>query len=343
VSRATYNPLVTIAVPTFNRAELVKGCITAALQQSYAHFELLVSDNASTDETPEVLNSFSDQRLRIVRQQTNVGLLANLNVLLERARGEFIVFVPDDDRIAPHMLERCMTLAEREPEISVVVTLCNVHFVAEGRTWQAPGNQRLGTGVWDGADILHEFLKDRISAAMCSVMYRTERLRAGGGFPLNFPYAADVVTWAPLLLDGKAGLVNEPCASLAQHDATQTNNLAIETRIDDGRKTIDVIATTADSTVKDVRKLRQIKSEARRYFARRTVAMLTQYRRQGGKFAEVLPLMRRFCRDFARIAMSDTAQLARSLVIIALPARVTQWIRDAVRSRKNPRGRSRAV
>src|SRR5450759_2852582 len=87
---ASREPLLTIAIPTFNRAGMLKDCILSALSQTYKNFEVIVSDNASTDETQEVLKSFCDRRLRVVRQKTNIGLLPNWNACLAEASGEYI-------------------------------------------------------------------------------------------------------------------------------------------------------------------------------------------------------------------------------------------------------------
>lgn len=335
VSDSPRDPLVTIAVPTFNRAALLQDCLAAALSQTYGNFEVLVSDNASTDETAEILTSLSDRRLHFVRQEINIGLLRNLNALLEHARGEFVVFVPDDDTIAPGMLERCIALTKCELDIPAIVTLCDVRFVAQGQTWRAPGNQRLGTGIWDGAEILYEFLKDRMSVAMCSVMYRTERLRSGGGFPLDFPYAADIATWAPLLLAGRAGLVNEACATLALHSASQTSDLAIDVRVSDGRKVVDLIAGAADRHISDLRERRKIKVEAQRHFGSRAVKMIALYRRQGAAFLDVVALMWRHRQVIMNIGMRDIGQLAKLCIVLLLPAPIIRWVRHAMRLPQN--------
>jgi glycosyltransferase involved in cell wall biosynthesis len=329
------DPLVTIAVPTFNRAALLQGCLAAALNQTYQDFEVLVSDNASTDETAQILNNLSDPRLHFVRQETNIGLLRNLNALLEHARGEFIVFVPDDDRIAPGMLERCIGLTKSEPSIPAIITLCNVFFVVQGQTWRAPGNQRLGTGIWNGAEILYEFLEDRMSVAMCSVMYRTERLRAVGGFPLDFPYAADIATWAPLLLEGRAGLVNEACATIALHSASQTSDLAIDVRVSDGRKVVDLIASAADRHIADPQERRKIKIEARHHFSRRAVNMIALYCRQGAAFLDVVALMWRLRQVVVNIGIRDIGQLAKLCIVLFLPAPIVRWVRYAMRLPQN--------
>ena len=201
------HPLVTIAIPTFNRASWLKDCIASALSQTYPHFEVLVSNNASTDETEQVLGDFSDRRLRVIKQKTNIGPLPNWNACLAGARGEYIVLVCDDDRIAPWLLERCIGVVEKEPRIPIVLSLSDIHSTLEGRTWPAQPSQFLQTGIWDGTDILVEYFRNEFSVEMCSIMLRTDAIRARGGFPVDLPHAADIAAWAPLLLSGKA----RPC------------------------------------------------------------------------------------------------------------------------------------
>src|SRR5215475_3350991 len=125
------DPLVTIAIPTFNRSAWVQDCVLSALAQTYEHFEVVVSDNASTDATQDVLKEFQDVRLRVVRQPINIGLIGNWNACLAAASGEFIVFVSDDDRIAPQMLEQCVSLVRREPAIRMVMALVDTNLVSK--------------------------------------------------------------------------------------------------------------------------------------------------------------------------------------------------------------------
>ena len=203
-------PLVTIAIPTFNRARLLKDCILSALSQTYQHFEIVVSDNASTDETVEVLRQFRDRRLRVIRQRSNIGMLPNWNACLAEAKGDYILFVSDDDRIAPWMLEKCMALVKREPKLPIILTLADLQAAPDEPVRHAMPNGKFSTEIWDGVDMLVECLRDNILTVMCSIVIRTDALRARGGFPTNFPnFGADVAAWAPIMLNGRAGFVNE--------------------------------------------------------------------------------------------------------------------------------------
>lgn len=325
------DPLVTIAIPTFNRASWLRDCVVAALAQSYKNFEIVVSDNASTDETGEMLREFHDPRLRVVRQERNIGLIPNWNACLAEAKGDYIVFVSDDDRVAPWLLERCIALLRLDPQIPIVIALSDVHFVAEAQTWRAPPSPTLRAGICDGADILHEFLKDRISATMCSIVFRTNRLRARGGLSVDLPYAGDMASWAPLLLEGKAGFINESCASFAIHSGSQTSKSAVNIRINDGHKVVELIANTTARSISDPQKRIAIMLDAQRYFARRVVALLASHRREGAKFRDVAPLIWEYRRDFTHIGIRNMLKLARPLAILFLPEPITRCIRSLTR------------
>ena len=168
-------PLVTIAIPTFNRASWLKDCIASALSQTYQHFEVLVSNNASTDETEQVLGDFNDRRLRVIKQKTNIGPLPNWNACLAGARGEYIVLVCDDDRIAPWLLERCIGLVEKEPRIPIVLVIERYPFNL-GRPDMAratPVNffkREFGTGPISSWNTLGMNLASKCAASCCELM-----------------------------------------------------------------------------------------------------------------------------------------------------------------------------
>jgi glycosyltransferase involved in cell wall biosynthesis len=318
-------PLVTIAIPTFNRALWVKDCVLSALSQTYQHFEILVSDNASTDDTEQVLREFTDRRLRVIRQETNIGLLPNWNACLEGARGDYVVFVSDDERIAPWMLERCIGLVKKEPQIPIVIALSTLH--STDQTWPASTSQNLETGIWDGSDILLEYLMYHISAHTCGIMLRTDAIRARGGFPLDFPHLADVAAWAPLLLIGKAGLVNEACATCYTHDASETARLSVEQLLCDGWKVADLISNLADQSINDLQKRCRIRLESRVACFRRGLIILDLYRNQGGGLLEVLTIVWRFRHVFLSNIGTKNLFLGRWHIANILCRRQIGWIR----------------
>jgi glycosyltransferase involved in cell wall biosynthesis len=112
---------VTVGVPTRNRAERLPRAAESVLAQTYRDLELVISDNASNDATPEVSRAIAerDERVRCVRHPTNVGLTDNFNSILRGARGEFVMVLADDDWLEPTYVEHCVAAFDADPGLAV--------------------------------------------------------------------------------------------------------------------------------------------------------------------------------------------------------------------------------
>ncbi|MDB5258748.1 MAG: tuaG [Chitinophagaceae bacterium] len=97
--------LFSIVIPTYNRAAFVKKAVDSVIAQTCSDWELIVVDDASTDHTMDVLNSYADPRIRIVRNTLNLERSASRNKGIEAARGEYICFLDSDDYYFPQHLE----------------------------------------------------------------------------------------------------------------------------------------------------------------------------------------------------------------------------------------------
>ncbi|MDH3973179.1 MAG: glycosyltransferase [Deltaproteobacteria bacterium] len=99
-------PVVSIVIPTFNRAHLLGLAINTVLSQTYRNFDLIIVDDASADNTEDIVNSFNDNRIRYCRHEKNRGGSAARNTGIKAARGEYIAFLDDDDEWLPRKLEQ---------------------------------------------------------------------------------------------------------------------------------------------------------------------------------------------------------------------------------------------
>ena len=111
---------LTVGIPTFNRAGWLRESIESVLAQTFADFRLIVSDNASDDDTPEVVRSFDDDRIHYVRSERNVGSIGNFNRLIALAETEFLVLLPDDDVLYPGHLAAAVDVLERFDTVGLV-------------------------------------------------------------------------------------------------------------------------------------------------------------------------------------------------------------------------------
>jgi glycosyltransferase involved in cell wall biosynthesis len=108
-------PLVSIGIPTYNRSALLRQAIQSVLQQTCQDFEVIVSDDCSTDDTAAVVAGFGDARLRYQRTPYNLRPPRNWNECVRLARGEFFALLPDDDVYCPTFLERMTRALAGEP------------------------------------------------------------------------------------------------------------------------------------------------------------------------------------------------------------------------------------
>jgi len=117
----TSTPLLSVVIPSYNYARFLGDCLTSIFNQTNAPpFEVVVVDDGSTDETPQVLEMYADPCLRVVRHDRNRGHVATVNEALGLARGTFIARIDPDDRYRPHfMSEICRVLADN-PEVGFV-------------------------------------------------------------------------------------------------------------------------------------------------------------------------------------------------------------------------------
>jgi glycosyltransferase involved in cell wall biosynthesis len=110
-------PKVTVAIPTFNRFELLMRAISSVLAQTYLDFELLVIDNASTDDTHSLASFVNDRRLRYVRNDTNMGIIGNWNRAIELSSSEYLIIFHDDDVMHPTLLEKSVEALDKFPTV----------------------------------------------------------------------------------------------------------------------------------------------------------------------------------------------------------------------------------
>lgn len=112
-------PRVSIGLPVYNGENYLATTLDSILAQTFTNFELIISDNASSDRTEAICREYaaSDHRIRFVRSPTNLGAARNYNRVFELARGEYFRWNGHDDPIAPVFLERCVEILDRDPGV----------------------------------------------------------------------------------------------------------------------------------------------------------------------------------------------------------------------------------
>jgi glycosyltransferase involved in cell wall biosynthesis len=108
---------VSLGIPVYNGERFVATAIQSALDQTFSDFELIICENAYTDQTAEICEEFAckDSRIRYIRQEINIGAKANFNRVFEYARGEYFKWIAADDVCGPRYLELTVTALDQDP------------------------------------------------------------------------------------------------------------------------------------------------------------------------------------------------------------------------------------
>lgn len=117
-------PRVTIGLPVYNGQEFLEETLECLLGQTYRDFEIVISDNGSTDRTQEICRRFAgrDARIRYSRQETNQGAAWNYNQVVHLAAGEYFKWAAHDDLITPDYLEKCVAVLDGDPGLVLCCT-----------------------------------------------------------------------------------------------------------------------------------------------------------------------------------------------------------------------------
>jgi glycosyltransferase involved in cell wall biosynthesis len=117
-------PTISIGLPVYNGAEFIGETLTSILEQGFRDLEVIVSDNASTDATPTIVQEYSerDARVRYTRTDSTIGLPSNFNRVFRFSRGEYFKWHAHDDLLEPEFLERCVDALEGDPTSVLVAT-----------------------------------------------------------------------------------------------------------------------------------------------------------------------------------------------------------------------------
>ena len=113
------HPIVSIGLPVYNGEDFLKYALDSLLSQTFRDFELIISDNASTDNTPKICQEYvlRDKRIRYIRQNNNMGALWNFNFVLKQSNKEYFIWVSADDKLHPEFLEKNIDILEKNKNV----------------------------------------------------------------------------------------------------------------------------------------------------------------------------------------------------------------------------------
>ena len=194
-------PLVSVIIPTYNRAAWVQEAAASVLAQTFRDYELLVVDDGSTDATLEALVSLGG-RLKVLRQEQRLGVSAARNLGAAAAWGDWLAFLDSDDLWLPDKLARQVDYLRSHPHLVICQT--EEIWIRNGVRVNPPQTHRKA-----GGDIFLQSLQ-RCSVSPSAVMLHRRLFTALGGFDETLPAAEDYDLWLRTAWRYPVGLAPEP-------------------------------------------------------------------------------------------------------------------------------------
>ncbi len=164
-----------VFILTYNRAKFLRESIESVLASSFKDFTLTVVDNCSTDNTKEVVDSFSDPRLSYVKHPENIGGINNINSAIKMGKGDYIVLFHDDDKMCPGMLEEEYNFLEAHSDAGCVSCLTS-DFLEDGTVIDAKATYEGEYKIYKGRELFDAYFADGTNTCCPSIMYRREIL-----------------------------------------------------------------------------------------------------------------------------------------------------------------------
>lgn len=211
--------------PCYKLAHLLPECIDSILSQTFRDFEVLIMDDCSPDNTPEVAQSFRDPRVIHVRNQPNLGHLRNYNKGIGLARGEYIWLISADDRLRrTDALERYVAAMDSNPDAGFA--FCPGVALREGRETHILEYSTHGTSdrLFPGRQLFLKLLKGN-SVLAAAGMVRRKAYEKVGMFPLDLPFSGDWYLWLKFSLHFDAVYIAEPMVNYRYHQLAMSNAL----------------------------------------------------------------------------------------------------------------------
>lgn len=205
------SPLISVVMPVWNGAAYLREAIESILNQTFTDFEFIIIDDGSTDDTVAIINSYQDERIRLI-QQEHEGIVVALNRGVAEARAEWVARMDADDIAYPQRFETQLALIKSKPD----TVLCHTQICMIGET-----NYIVKVGRFPRSEgLLLLRLCYQCPFVHSTVMFRKDVFLASGGYLAEERHAEDYGLWGRLVLQGSVVGSSTPLLDFRVHQAS---------------------------------------------------------------------------------------------------------------------------
>lgn len=214
ISNECKSPFFSVCIPTFNTGHLIGEAIQSVLDNTFTDYEIIVSDNCSTDNTKEVVDSFQDDRIVYFCNPKNVGMYPNVTLCSQRATGKYIQILCADDKLSPFCLEVIYHQLAKRDFIHGAVGIgysINESDVQIENLSELFNYKTCTVGSYNFFDYLNQKIDTNLGGFLGTICVKKDVLQEVGYFGEDASCVeSDVITWKKIVLATKCLLIDNP-------------------------------------------------------------------------------------------------------------------------------------
>ena len=200
--------LVSVCIPAYNNADTILDTIQSVLEQTYEKIEIIVVDDCSMDTTADLIRTVADSRVRLIRNEKNLGMGGNWNKALWEAKGSYVKLLCGDDILYPRSIEKEVTALQNNPDVNLVMSdtvLIDMQGKPIGAFRRFPVRGRMSGKKLAWISLLF----NNFFGAPCNNMFRKSAAEEVKGFDEGFTYILDFDFWVRLATLGYVYIIHE--------------------------------------------------------------------------------------------------------------------------------------
>lgn len=210
-------PLVSICIPTYNSVKYIEETLKSIISQTYENIEIIIGDNASTDNTEKVVNEIignSNRKIQYYKNKENLGYSGNCNKMISVAKGEYVAIYHSDDIYEPNIIERQVELLENNKTLAGCFTkfsmIDSYGNEKNSRNYKITKSVSSAITQYNYSDFIYMLLKHFCNPFFCpSSMIRKRNYLEIGGYDEQVTITEDQDMWLRLLNQNDLAIINE--------------------------------------------------------------------------------------------------------------------------------------
>jgi glycosyltransferase involved in cell wall biosynthesis len=219
-------PIISVIIPTYNRARFLERAINSVLKQTYQNFELIIVDDCSTDDTESIIKNFIDERIVYIKLKKNSGSsVLTRNKGIKVAKGEYVAFLDSDDEWISEKLQKQIELFTESNNFNLGFVSCNAIYIYEKE------NRILNRIIQRPKDVFKKLLEANFIPSASSVLIKKEVFNTIGLFDRKIKGVQDWDMWIRISQKYAFDFVPESLLKYYIHNSNITNELSLKTQM----------------------------------------------------------------------------------------------------------------